>query len=96
MSPVRYDDGTIATRHNAATGERGCHNSSLCFFWTDHPPVLNRQRPTSRLKGAAVVGIGRNLKRKFNETKTDPRLDGFNFTRGQLQLLTGYYSQHNN
>ena len=28
ITPVRYDEGTIATNHDAATGERGYHNTS--------------------------------------------------------------------
>ena len=26
ITPARYDGGTLATNHNAARGERGCHN----------------------------------------------------------------------
>ena len=26
ITPARYDEGTITTNHNAATGERGYHN----------------------------------------------------------------------
>ena len=29
ITPVRYDEGTIATNHNAPTGERGYHSSIL-------------------------------------------------------------------
>ena len=28
ITPARYDEGTLATNHNAATGERGYHNTS--------------------------------------------------------------------
>ena len=28
ITPVRYDEGTIAINHNATTGERGYHNTS--------------------------------------------------------------------
>ena len=27
ITPVRYNEGTIVTNHNAATGERGYHNT---------------------------------------------------------------------
>ena len=29
ITPARFDGGTLATNHNAATGERGYHNTSL-------------------------------------------------------------------
>ena len=28
ITPARYDEGTLATNHNAATGETGYHNTS--------------------------------------------------------------------
>ena len=29
ITPARHDEGTVATKHNAATGERGCHNNAV-------------------------------------------------------------------
>ena len=29
ITPARYDEGTLATNHNATTGERGYHNMNL-------------------------------------------------------------------
>ena len=32
ITPARYDEGTIATNHNTATGERGYHNITQCHW----------------------------------------------------------------
>ena len=55
MTPARYDEGTIATNHNAATGEREYHNSGVYTGGgrTCNPVVgfettaVNLYRPTS-------------------------------------------------
>ena len=31
ITPAKYDEGTLATNHNAATGERGYHNIPTVF-----------------------------------------------------------------
>ena len=28
ITPARYDEGILATKHNAAIGEKGCHNNN--------------------------------------------------------------------
>ena len=32
ITPARYDEGTLATNHNAATGERGYHSIYICIY----------------------------------------------------------------
>ena len=36
ITPARYDEGTLATNHNAATGERGYHNTRLELLTCRH------------------------------------------------------------
>ena len=76
-------------------GSQECCLQSFSFSSDYWPCARSQQRPTARLRGASVGGIGRNLG-CTSRNKKQPQTKRLQSACGQLHLLTRNYNNQRN